>query len=65
MKRKALLLTGVLAMVLVVPMAHAAKGDMAVSITGGMGIPVSKFSDVPTAAEFAKQSGLNVGDRFV
>lgn len=60
MKKKTLLLTGALAMVLVVPMAHAAKGNMSIQLTGGMGIPVSKFSDVPTVADInsGKITGL-------
>jgi opacity protein-like surface antigen len=63
MKKKTLLLTGVLAMVLVVPMAHAAKGNMSISITGGMGIPISKFSDVPTSADFAANKLQGLGTK--
>ena len=72
MKKKTLLLTGVLAMVLVVPMAHAAKGNMSIALSGGLGIPMSKFSDVPTSADFAAskiqglgtKAGINGGVAF-
>lgn len=72
MKKKTLLLTGVLAMVLVVPMAHAAKGNMSIALSGGLGIPMSKFSDVPTAADIAAnkiqglgtKAGINGGVAF-
>ena len=63
MKKKTLLLAGVLAMILVVPMAHAAKGNMSISVTGGMGIPVSKFSDVPTAADISANKIQGLGTK--
>ena len=68
LKRSSLLLA-MLAMMLLVPMAHAAKGDMSITLKGGMGVPISKLSDVPTAADFpttgaAKIHGLGTKAGF-
>jgi|GEM_PF-4881098 len=63
MKKKTMLITSVLAMVLVVPMAHAAKGNMSISLTGGMGIPMSKFSDVPSSTDFSNNKIQGLGTK--
>src|SRR5262245_19017149 len=46
MFRKTSLLVGMLALMLVAPQAHAAKGDMMVGLNGGIAAPMSDFGDV-------------------
>ena len=45
MFRKCTVLVGVLALLLVVPQAHAAKGEWMINFNGGTGIPLSSFKD--------------------
>lgn len=45
MIRKTSLLAGALALMLVVPQAHAAKGDFAINLNGGTSIPMGDFKD--------------------
>lgn len=45
MFRKTWLLAGALALMLVVPQAHAAKGDFAINLNGGIATPIGDFKD--------------------
>jgi opacity protein-like surface antigen len=45
MFRKTSVLAGALALMLVAPLAHAAKGDMSIGLGGGVSVPMSDFKD--------------------
>ena len=65
MFRKTSLLVGMLALMLIAPQAHAAKGDMMLGINGGIAAPMGDFKDV---SKMGFLGGLNfdymVNDMF-
>lgn len=58
MFRKTSLLAGALALMLVVPQAHAAQGDWILGLNGGTSIPIGDFKD---AAKLGFLGGVGVG----
>lgn len=61
MFRKATLVAGALSLVLMVPMAHAAKGDVKVSIMGGLAAPMGDFSKKVAEGGAGASMGFTVG----
>lgn len=58
MFRKTSLLVGALALMLVVPQAHAAQGDWVIGLNGGTSIPMGDFKD---AAKLGFMGGVGFG----
>ncbi len=58
MFRKTTLLAGALALMLVAPQAHAAKGDWMIDFNGGAAMPMSNFKDV---AKLGFMGGVGAG----
>lgn len=58
MFRKTSLLAGALALMLVVPQAHAAKGDWMINLNGGTAVPMGDFKD---AAKLGFMGGVGFG----
>jgi outer membrane protein W len=64
MFRKATLVAGALSLVLMVPQAHAAKGDMSISLAGGLGIPMGDFSKKVAEGGAGASMGFTAGPSF-
>lgn len=61
MFRKATLLAAVCSLVLLVPMAHAAKGDVRLSLVGGLSAPMGDFSKKLADGGAGASMGFNIG----
>jgi len=64
MFRKATLVAGALSLVLMVPVAHAAKGDMSISLAGGVAIPMGDFSKKVADGGAGASMGFTAGPSF-
>ena len=64
MFRKTSLLFGVVALMLVAPQAHAAKGDMSISLAAGLAVPMGDFSKKVVDGGAGASMGYTVGPSF-